>query len=242
MANPGASRDLRDRAGLFLCERTERMKWLCLSLGAVMLGHLPMAADTIYQINAQGKQVIYQRDAIVVDEDSSSITYKHFDLPERRVVKVRLSKGSLPYIVDTSSAEDRQQIVGIWKRFGYKATVIDQAGKITQVFDAYIDYYPPGGRGSLLESVPATTHFPLLLANGAADVIEFSKIDRIDIQGDVFRITLREGPVQQGKYLYPTTNPVEARFLGITDKYNPASDEVFDFSMPLLQLKQISFQ
>ena len=59
-------------------------------------------ADTIYQMNAQGRQVVVQRDAIVVSEDSSFVVYKHFDLKDRRVEIVRLNKGSLPYSVETS--------------------------------------------------------------------------------------------------------------------------------------------
>ena len=33
-----------------------------------------------------------------------------------------------------------------------------------------------------------------------------------------------------------------ARILGITDHYDPASSEVFDFSIPLSKLKLISFE
>jgi hypothetical protein len=112
----------------------------------------PWRADTIYQMNAQGKQVVVQRDAIVVSEDSSFVVYKHFELKERRVEIVRLNKGSLPYRVEAASPDYRRQIVDIWKRFGFKATVTDLAGKATRVFDVYLDFYPPGGRGSLLES------------------------------------------------------------------------------------------
>jgi hypothetical protein len=45
-----------------------------------------------------------------------------------------------------------------------------------------------------------------------------------------------------GKFIMPTTQPAEVRFLGITDKYDPASQEVFDFSVPLFQLQLISFE
>jgi hypothetical protein len=40
----------------------------------------------------------------------------------------------------------------------------------------------------------------------------------------------------------PTTQPAEVRVLGITEKYDPASQQVFDFSVPLSQLKMISFE
>jgi len=40
----------------------------------------------------------------------------------------------------------------------------------------------------------------------------------------------------------PTTQPAEARVLGITEKYDAASQETFDFSVPLSQLKLISFE
>ena len=63
----------------------------------------PSRADTIYQMNAQGKQVVVQRDAIVVSEDSSFVVYKHFELKDRRVEIVRLNKGSLPYSVETAA-------------------------------------------------------------------------------------------------------------------------------------------
>lgn len=199
-------------------------------------------ADTLYQISPQGRRVVIQRNAIVVKEDTSTIVYKHFELKERRVEKAVLYQGSLPYQADLSAAQERQQIVKQWKRFGYTATVTDASGKVTKVFDAYLDFYPPGGRGSLLESVPALTVLPLQLDAGGADEVEFSDIDRIEAQGDHFKVTLRKGTLKEGKFLMPTTQPVEARFLGITDRYDPASPEVFDFSLPLSQAKLIVFE
>ncbi|MCX6618906.1 MAG: hypothetical protein NTZ98_22760, partial [Acidobacteria bacterium] len=168
--------------------------------------------------------------------------YKHFDLKERRVVKVRLSKGSLPYSVVTSSPEDRQQIVNTWRRFGYTATVTDQSGKTTRVSDVYLDFYPPGGRGSLLESVPPRTMFPVQLEGGGADELEFSKIDRIEFHGERIKLTLRDGQTQDARFLMPTDRPAEARLLGITEQYDPASPEVFDFSLPLARMKEIRFE
>jgi hypothetical protein len=201
----------------------------------------PSRADTLYQMNAQGRQVVVQRDAIVVSEDSSFLVYKHFDLKDRRVEIVRLNKGTLPYRVETASPDYRRQIVEIWKRFGFKATVTDLAGKAARVFDVYLDFYPPGGRGSLLESLPPTTSFTILMDNGGADDVEISKIDRIQIQGDRLKMTLRNGQVEEGKFLMPTNQPAEVRFLGITDQYNPASQQVFDFSLPLARIKEIRF-
>ncbi len=199
-------------------------------------------ADTLYQINAQGRRVVIQRNAIVVKEDTSALVYKHFELKERRVEKAALNQGSLPYEAERSGAQERQQIVGLWKRFGYTASVTDASGKITKVFDAYLDFYPPGGRGSLLESVPALTLLPIQLDAGGTDELEFSNIDRIEAQGDHLKVTLRNGTVKEGKFLMPTAQPAEARFLGITDRYDPASPEVFDFSLPLSQAKRIVFE
>ena len=201
----------------------------------------PSRADTIYQMNAQGRQVVVQRDAIVVSEDSSFLVYKHFDLKDRRVEIVRLNKGTLPFSVETASPDYRRHIVDIWKRVGFKATVTDLAGKATRVFDVYLDFYPPGGRGSLLESLPPTTSFAVLMDNGSADDVEISKIDRVQIQGDHLKMTLRNGQVEEGKFLMPTNKPAEVRFLGITDQYNPASQQVFDFSLPLANIKEIRF-
>ncbi len=201
----------------------------------------PLRADTVYQTNAQGKQVVIQRDAVVVKEDSNYIFYKHFDLKERRVIKVSLNKGSLPYRVTKSPEAERQQIVDVWRRFGHKVTVTDQAGKATQVFDAFLDFYPPGGRGSLLDSVPARTTVPLMI-DGVPDEVEFSKIARMEFQGQQMKLTLRSGEVQSGKFLMPTNQPAEARLLGITDHYDPASPDVFDFSLPLDRVKEIRFE
>lgn len=208
----------------------------------MLLSASALRADTIWQTTAQGKQLIIQRDAIVVREDSSFLVYKHFELRERRVTIVRLNKGSLPYFVHKGSLGEEKEIVETWKRFGYTATVTDLAGKTTRVFDGYLDFYPPGGRGSLLESVPARTSFPVLLDSGGADELDFSKIDRVEIQGDRLKIAFRNGEVKTGKFLMPTQQPAEARFLGISDNYDPASAEVFDFSIPLLRLKEIRFE
>jgi hypothetical protein len=217
------------------------MRFTLLLLSLLMSLASTSQADTIYQMNAQGKQVVVQRDAIVVSEDSSFLVYKHFDLKDRRVEIVRLNKGSLPYSVETASPDYRRQIVEVWKRFGFKATVTDLAGKSTRVFDAYLDFYPPGGRGSLLESVPPTTSFTILKDNGSPDDVEISKLDRVQIQGDHLKMTLRNSQVEEGKFLMPTNQPAEVRFLGITDQYDPASRQVFDFSLPLPSIKEIRF-
>ena len=217
-----------------------RIKWLVLSL--LLSVALPLGADTIYQMTDQGKQVVVQRDAIVISEDSSFVVYKHFELRDRRVEVVRLNQGSLPYSVQTASPDARRQIVEVWKRFGFKATVTDLAGKTTQLYDVYLDFYPPGGRGSLLESIPATTSFSILLDNGSADDVDISKITRVQIQGDHLKVTLRDGKLEEGKFLMPTNQPAEVRFLGISDQYEPASDRVFDFSLPLARIKEIDFE
>ena len=217
-----------------------RASWLICSCLA-LLGQ-PLFGDTIFQTNSQGKEIVLQRDAIVVQQDFAYVVYKHFDLKERRVKVVSLNRGSLPFRVQTSDVGERAQIVQTWKRFGYKATITDQAGKITHVFDLYLDFYPPGGRGSLLESVPARTSFPVQIDNVGPDEFEFDKIDRVEIQGDRLNIILREGKSAAGKFIMPTTQPAEVRILGITDKYDPASRDVFDFSVPLPQLKIISFE
>ena len=217
------------------------MRTNLLLLSMLMSLASPAPADTIYQMTGQGKQVAVQRDAIVVTEDSSFIVYKHFELRDRRVEIVRLNRGSLPYTVQTASPEQRRQIVEVWKRFGFKAAVTDLSGKTTSVFDAYLDFYPPGGRGSLLESVPPTTSFSVLMENGSADDVDLSKIKSVQIQGDHLKMTLRDDRVEEGKFLMPTNQPAEARFLGITDRYDPASQQVFDFSLPLSRIKEISF-
>lgn len=212
-----------------------------LVLAALLLAPSSLLADTIYQTNPQGKQVVIHRDTILVKEDSTSLVYKHFELKERRVVKVRLSKGSLPYSVKVSSEPERRRIVQIWKRFGYEVSVTDLDGTSTQVFDAYLDFYPPGGRGSLLESVPPRTAFPMLIEGGGVDEFEFSRIARIRFQGEQMRVALRGGQVVTGRFLMPTDKPAEARLLGITDQYDPASEDVFDFSLPLARVREILF-
>ena len=217
------------------------MKWALIFLAALLGTAPPLGADDIYQITAQGKKQVTQRDAIVIRNDSSYLAYKHFDLKERRVEKVRLAKGSLPFIVESSAADARRAIVENWKRFGFTAAVTDEAGKTTRVADAYLDFYPQGGRGSLLESVPATTAFTVLLADGGADEIRFEDIDRVEFSKDLLRVTRRDGRVVQGQFLMPTQQRAEARLLGITDQYDPASEDVFDFSLPLVRLSEIRF-
>lgn len=199
-------------------------------------------ADTVYQATADGGRRVIQSNAILVHQDSSILVYKHFDLPDMRIEKVQLNKGSLPFTIVLSSPLQRQSIVDLWKQFGYTADVTTLSGKTTRVFDAYIDYYPPGGQGSLLVAVSPVTSFPLLMDGNQADVEDFSKIARVAFQNGKITLTLRNGRVEHGKYLMPTTKPAEARFLGITDKYNPASNSVFNFSEPISQLKTIVFQ
>jgi len=240
MAGPRGAIDLRSQRGL-LVFGSRGVKVALLSLAALVSLALPAGSDTIYQMNNQGKQVVVQRDAIVITEDSSFVVYKHFELRDRRVEIVRLNKGSLPYTVQTANLDQRRQIVEVWKRFGYKATVTDLGGKATVVSDAYLDFYPPGGHGSLLESVPATTSFSVLLDNGSVDDVEFSKIKSVQVQGEHLKLTLRDDKIEEGKFLMPTTQPAEVRLLGISDQYDPASPRVFDYFLPLARIKEIDF-
>lgn len=223
-----------------MLKRSCRTPLLVLTLFAAMAA--ASKADTVYQATADGGRRVIQSNAILVQQDSSILVYKHFDLPDMRVEKVQLNKGSLPFTVVVSSPLQRQSIVDLWKRFGYTANVTDLSGKTTRVFDAYIDYYPPGGQGSLLVAVSPVTSFPLLMTGNQADVEDFSKIARIAFQNGEITLTLRNGRVEHGTYLMPTTKPAEARFLGITNNYNPVSDKVFDFSEPISHLKTIVFQ
>ena len=101
--------------------------------------------------------------------------------------------------------------------------------------------YPPGGRGSLLESVPALTSFTLLLSNGSVDEVKFDEAKSVEISGETLRVTRTDGRVEEGKFLAPTSQAVETRLLGVTDKYDPSSEDVFDFSAPLSRLKEIRF-
>lgn len=201
----------------------------------------PLLADTITQVDAEGRQHIIQRQAIVVHQDANVIVYKHFDLKTRRVIKSSLDQGSLPYEATTSSASERQMIVKLWKEFGYTATVTDRSGKAVQVFDLYLDFYPPNGTGSLLEAVPARTTLPAAYDQGGGDDVEFDRISRVDFDNGRMKITFSNGQVKTGKFLMPTQQPAEARFLGITSQYNPESEEVFDFWRALEQLKSIEF-
>lgn len=207
-----------------------------------LVAPLPLSGDVISQINAQGQQVVIQRDAIVVKQDSATIIYKHFDLKERRIVKATLDESSLPYQISRSAPDNRRQIVDEWRRFGFTATVTDTSGKTSQISDAYIDFYPPGGQGSLLEALPAETHLPVQFSDGSSDYINFADITRIEFQGNHVRVTLSSGQVKEGQFMMPTSQPAEARVLGVTDKYDPASEDVFDFSISVARVKQIDFQ
>ncbi len=209
----------------------------------IALAALRAAPDTITQTNAEGKRLVIQTDAIVVHNDFDAIVYKHFDLQQRRVVLAKLNQGSLPYSVVTSGPAERQQIVNLWKKFGYAASVVTQAGKKLQVYDSYFDFFPaPGGIGAFLESVPPRTNLPILLDGGGADAVDFDKIASIKNQAGRLTVTLSDGKVETGKLLLPTTQPAVVHFMGITDQYKPSSELEYDFSLPLSQIQEIQFE
>ncbi|MGH9470760.1 MAG: hypothetical protein ACRD1N_10530 [Terriglobia bacterium] len=199
-------------------------------------------ADTITQTSADGRVQVIQTGAIVIHIDSSLLVYKHFDLKQRRVERVQLNQGSLPYQVAGSGPAGQQQIVNLWKKFGYTANVTDSSGKVTRVFDSYLDFFPPAGVGTFLESVPARTTLPILLDNGGADDIDFSDILTVQNDGGHLKITLSNGRVETGKFLMPTQERAIAHFMGITSHYSPASPDTYDFSLPLAQVKKIHFE
>ncbi|MGH9359008.1 MAG: hypothetical protein ACRD1O_07530 [Terriglobia bacterium] len=197
--------------------------------------------DTILQTDAQGQRQVIQSQAIVVRDDSFALAYKHFDLKQRRIEKVQLDQGSLPYQVVQASAAQRKQIVKLWKQFGFTASVTDQAGKKTTVYDVYLDFFPPSG-GVFLESVPARTNLPILLAAGGADQVDFSDIASIQVRGGKLTVILTNGRTETGTLIPPTNRPAIPHLMGITDHYQPGSANVYDFSLPLAQIREIRFQ
>ena len=80
------------------------------------------------------------------------------------------------------------------------------------------------------------------MAGGAADDIDFEKILLVELNNHHLKITLRDGSAKEGEFLTPTNQPVEVRFLGITDRYDPSSKEVFDFALPLQKIRKIEFE
>jgi hypothetical protein len=215
----------------------------CVTLALfVISGAARALPDTIVQTNAAGQRNVIQSNAIVINQTQYSITYKHFDLKQRRVVKVQLNQGSLPYEAVLSSAVQRKGIVDVWKQFGYTAEVTTHAGKTTQVYDSYLDFFPPSGVGTFIQTVPARTNLPILTDQGNADEIEFSDIAALENANGHLKVSLTNGRVESGKFLMPTSQPAIAHFMGVTEHYSPASPEVYDFSIPLSEIKQIRFE
>lgn len=218
-------------------------KQTVLLVTAATLAFVAARADTITQVDAQGQTQVIQTQAVVIQNDSYAIIYKHFDLKQRRVVEDRLPQGSLPYTAVVSSAAGRQQIVGLWKQFGYTASVVERSGKKVQVYDSYFDFFPgPGGLGSFLESVPPRTNLPMLLDGGGVDEISFDNIVTIVNRSGHLTVTLANGKVESGTFLMPTKQPAVVHFMGITGHYDPASAKVYNFSMPLSDIQEIHFQ
>ncbi|HEV2419650.1 MAG TPA: hypothetical protein VGX94_17780 [Terriglobia bacterium] len=219
-----------------------RFKYCVLALALLLCTPIFTPADTITQTNAEGQRMVVQTNAIVIENDSYAVVYKHFDLQQRRVVKAKLNQGSLPYNVVESNASERQQIVRLWEKFGYTATVTTRAGKKTQVYDCYFDFFPgPGGIGAFLESVPPRANLPIQFDSGGVDQIEFDQITSIANQNGHLTVTLTNGKVETGKFLMPTQQPAVVHFMGITGQYQPASSQVYDFSMPLPDISEIRF-
>ena len=213
------------------------------ALAVVMIaGATTALPDTIVQTNADRRRTVVQSNAIVTDQNQYSISYKHFDLRQRRVVKVQLNQGSLPYQAVLSSAAERKGIVDVWKQFGYTTAVTTQAGKTIQVFDSYLDFFPPSGVGTFIQTVPARTNLPILTDQGSADEIEFSDIGAIENATGHLKVTLTNGRVETGRFLMPTSQPAVVHFMGITEHYSPANSEVYDFSVPLSGIRQIRFE
>jgi hypothetical protein len=217
------------------------IKRLALGLSLLALGAAVAVPDTIVQTNAGGQREVIQANAIVIQQNQYAISYKHFDLKRRMIVKVNLQQGSLPYRAVVSSAGERQGILSVWKAFGYTTRVTTQAGKTTMVYDAYLDFFPPAAVGSFMEIVPPRTNLPIQLANGGVDEIEFSKILKIENTAGRLTVTLTNGRVETGTFLMPTSEPAVVHFMGLTDSYTPASPQVFNFSLPLSAVKEIQF-
>lgn len=217
-------------------------KYAVFTLLLALLAASLAPADTITQTNAEGRRVVVQTDAITIENDSYAVVYKHFDLQQRRIVKAKLNQGSLPYSVAESSPSARQQIVKLWQKFGYTASVTAADGKTTEVYDCYIDFFPgPKGIGAFLESVPPRTNLPIQFDSGGADEIDFDQIASIANQNGHLTVTLTNGKVETGKFLMPTQQPAVVHFMGITGQYQPANSQVYDFSMPLPDISKISF-
>jgi hypothetical protein len=198
--------------------------------------------DTITQTDAGGATHIILQRAVVIHQDPNTIVFKHFDLAHRQVVKDHLDQGSLPYNVQRSPASQLQQIVNLWKQFGYTVTITDLSGQKHEIDDMYLDFFPAQGAMPFLESVPSRTTLPIIYDQGGGDDIVFSNIEDIQFQGRHMKVTFTNGKVKSGKFVMPTSQPAVAKFLGITDAYKPESPDLYNYAIPLLQVKEIQFE
>jgi len=219
-----------------------RLTPIALIAMCLLASSLPLRPDTITQTDAEGKSHIILQQAIVIHQDPNTIVYKHFDLKHRQAVKDHLDQGSLPYFVEKSPPSQLQQIVNLWKQFGYAVAITDVSGKRHEIRDLYLDFFPPQGAIPFLESVPSRTTLPILYDQGGADDIDFNDIQDLQIQGDHLKVTLSNGQVKTGKFMMPISQPAVAKFLGITDAYKPESEDLYDYSIPLSQVKEIQFE
>lgn len=187
--------------------------------------------------------MVIQTNAIVVENDSDAVVYKHFDLGQRRIVLTKLNQGSLPYTVVIGSPSERRRIVNLWEKFGYTVSVATSDGKKTRLYDCYFDFFPgPGGIGAFLESVPPRTNLPVQFDGGGVDQIDFDQIASIANQQGRLTITLANGKIEHGKFLMPTQQPAVVHLMGISGQYKPSSNQVYDFSIPLPNIREIRFE
>ncbi|MGH9434094.1 MAG: hypothetical protein ACRD3T_21405, partial [Terriglobia bacterium] len=139
-----------------------RLKLISLFTVCLVASSVPLRPDAITQTDAEGKTHVILQHAIVIHQDPNTIVFKHFDLKHRQVVKDHLDQGSLPYVIDKSPSPQLQQIVNLWKQFGYTVTITDVSGQKHEICDMYLDFFPPQGAMPFLESIPSRTTLPIL--------------------------------------------------------------------------------
>ena len=65
-----------------------------------------------------------------------------------------MNRGSLPIRVQESDEAGRARIVKVWKHFGFKASITDEAGKTDQVFESIWIFIHREGAGRCSNQFP----------------------------------------------------------------------------------------
>jgi hypothetical protein len=197
---------------LTIAEPPRSVAWH-VSGGAILLAVSMLAIKTAaladsWRLVERSGRIAASADNVIVGQVNDStngdfVSLKYWELEDDGCVNQRMFGAScVDLLLDRSPPKERDSILASWRSHGATATItLTDSQKVT-LSNLFVMYREPGNT-AMVPMYPPQEPSLDIVGNGTKTTCRFSRIARLDKDGEIFRVRFRDGRVVRGRHSPP---------------------------------------